>query len=252
MLTCGIVGGGCDFEKYLYTAIATGELTRKESIKWLIYVDDWFVVIPEYPIMMKRLRARFPKANIVEISSKSLTDKNRAGFRHGANLDYLTSFFETDYCMILDQDIAFLYRGWDTLLLSELNEHTIAIGTEAPDELLWKNTPFIHALMYDRQIFQDLKINFLKDHKSNDKYERIHWENAAIWGKKEGTIYKENGYKIPLIINQNNHFDTKVLKPLIEADLTEWYYSKEGVLILSHKKASRKKKDGKDETSGRV
>ena len=113
---------------------------------------------------------------------------------YGIAVNDLISKIDTKYGVILDSDCTFLYKNWDEILISEINEEYPIIGTQAPvGSIKPQDFLYLFAFLFITDIMKRLKIDFRpKDIKK--------LEDTGFELRKK---YLENGYKGKILLMRN-------------------------------------------------
>ena len=79
---------------------------------------------------------------------------------HGEALNILVDKIDTPYGVILDADATFLKRGWDEILINQLDDKVKIIGTSLPKNPIKPvDFPLTFAVLFDTEVFKSLKID---------------------------------------------------------------------------------------------
>lgn len=82
------------------------------------------------------------------------------GMGHGEALNILIEKINTAYGSILDADATFLKKGWDEILLNQLNNKVKIIGAPpVKGSLKPIDFPLIYAVLFENEVFKSLKID---------------------------------------------------------------------------------------------
>lgn len=130
-----------------------------------------------------------------------------SSYRHGVVLNELISYMNNEYGMFLDQDVAFLMKGWDTIMINELNKDKVqAVGVEHSNKQKYLNFPCIVMSMFRNQLIKDLQVDFRPYQPHSNHYSSCHYkvqtaEQAKCWSKRigEDTIL-DTGCNFPIAV----------------------------------------------------
>jgi hypothetical protein len=144
---------------------------------------------------------------------------------HGTALNELANRIDTEYGVIVDADATFLMKGWDAVLIKNMNDRVPIYGTQAdigggkPEDF-----PLMFAMIFKTDIFKKLRIDFRP--KELDKFQDTGWELREKYlsaGLRGGLLYD---------------FNTRVHKggPFAEVVCNEYYLSSDGKgpIVASH------------------
>jgi glycosyltransferase involved in cell wall biosynthesis len=82
------------------------------------------------------------------------------GMGHGEALNILIEKINTAYGSILDADATFLKKGWDEILLNQLNNKVKIIGAPpVKGSLKPIDFPLTYAVLFENEVFKSLKID---------------------------------------------------------------------------------------------
>ena len=81
------------------------------------------------PKDLRRLNALCKNEDNIDIIFNQQSVSGSIG--HGEALDILAAKIETPYFVVVDSDVVFLHKDWDSIWLSRINDKVKAIGTEA-------------------------------------------------------------------------------------------------------------------------
>lgn len=118
----------------------------------------------------------------------------RAGMGHGEALNLLIEKINTPHGVILDADAIFLKKGWDDILINQLDDKVKIIGCP-PVKNPTKPTDFpsVYATLFDTKIFKSLKI----DMRPKSVKEAIEKGQDTGWEMREKFL--KNGYKCKIL-----------------------------------------------------
>lgn len=79
---------------------------------------------------------------------------------HGEALNILIEKIDTPYGAILDADAAFLKKGWDEILINQLDDKVKIIGVPpVPNPIKPTDFPSVFAVLFDAEVFRSLRID---------------------------------------------------------------------------------------------
>jgi len=166
-----------------------------------------------------------------EIIFRKQTKKGSIG--HAEAMDILVSKVDTPYFVTMDADCTFLYKEWDSLLISHIDKTTKAIGTTLPKNKTQNKPtdfPLVFAVLFETETFKRLNPSFMPDDIKKDKSKDTGWQTREK--------FLQNGYKGMVFDGVNTRYD----KHTPYGDLLCAVYYFEGKLIASH--FSRGSSDG--------
>ena len=118
----------------------------------------------------------------------------RAGMGHGEALNLLIKKIDTPYGVILDADATFLKRGWDEILINQLDDKVKIIGCPpVKNPIKPIDFPSVYATLFDTEIFKSLKI----DMRPKSLKEAIEKGRDTGWEMRE--IFLQQGYKCKVL-----------------------------------------------------
>jgi len=172
-----------------------------------------------------KLRTIIEKNNYNNVELYRVETSATGSLAHGEALNELVSKINTKYGVIIDADAAFLYKNWDQVLISKINEKNPVYGTQAdigggkPEDF-----PLIFAVMFLTNIIRNLNINFKPD------------KNGGL--KDTGWELREKCLSTRLSACLLYSFNTRLFKngPFSSVVCSEYYLSDkaEGYIFASH------------------
>jgi glycosyltransferase involved in cell wall biosynthesis len=125
---------------------------------------------------LKRIASKYSN---VELVFRKQSAKGSMG--HGEALNLLIEKIDAPYGVILDADAIFLKRGWDDILINQLDDKTKIIGCppvknpiKPSDFPLVYATPSVYATLFDTETFKSLHIDMRP--KAIEKGQDTSWE----------------------------------------------------------------------------
>jgi len=196
-------------------------------------------------INKKSVNVELLKRNDVATKMIKCFSNGITSLEHGKCLDSIFGNMDSKYGMFVDCDVAFLYKGWDVLFESMINENTVIIGPEY-DGNKYMNFPNIVGCFFLTDVLKELKISL-----KPDKTIKIDKHNALIYNRKIGDeifldvgwelCYKlrKSGYSgiaLPLArtMNSSGSVVTSVSPKFIQSDMRGEEYQLNGNPILTH------------------
>jgi len=179
---------------------------------------------------------------------------------HGIAMNLAQNHIQSDYVIFIDADMAIVYKGWDDIVVNELDKHD-CFGVSYGHPSKYSNFPTIYFFAFRSYILDKVKLDFTpKLKKGSDSPAKIKLKSEAkYFGKKPGHVLKcDTGWKLPLTIKgagfssnsmsmvnmkskksqlpfkDNNHKRICMQNP---SHMSEWHYN--GKLFTTHKQASR-------------
>jgi len=83
----------------------------------------------------------------------------RGSMAHGTTLNELVKKVDTPYFSILDADATWLAKGWDEILMKQLDDTTKVIGTQASPGKP-QDFPLMFCILFETEAFKKLDIDF--------------------------------------------------------------------------------------------
>lgn len=192
---------GRNSEKFTNFLISTIEATISKSLsyKFLIGINK--------PNVNKALIVAGHNLNKFEFIEVLSYDSGSLGHAHCLNI--MLNRISSKFGVFLDSDVAMLIRDWDTLLLSNLNERVVMIGSEyhkTDGKMI--NRPNVITCAFDAELFKNLKIDFTPSLKNIV----INAETAQYYGSNIGTsVMLDTGCEIMEKLYRRN-YETRTLK----------------------------------------
>ena len=107
----------------------------------------------------KKLEKIIKKFTGIEAKLERSTLNLTGSMAHGTALNQITKNIETPYFVIVDPDATWLKKGWDEILLNELNEKVKAIGTQADNPDKPMDFPLVFATLFETETFKKLDVD---------------------------------------------------------------------------------------------
>jgi hypothetical protein len=93
---------------------------------------------------------------------KNIQRKKGISDGHGKCLDSILEEMTATYGVFLDSDVYMLSKDWDQLLIKEINDKNIIVGSEYhPSDGKIVNFPNVITCLFDVKKFKDMKISFV-------------------------------------------------------------------------------------------
>ena len=122
----------------------------------------------------------------------------RGSMGHGEALNLLIEKIDTPYGVILDADAIFLKKGWDEILINQLDDKIKIIGCPpVKNSLKPTDFPLTYAVLFDTEVFKSLKI----DMRPKGQKEAIEKGQDTGWEMRENFL--ENDYKCKILDVRN-------------------------------------------------
>ena len=134
---------------------------------------------------------------------------------HGVALNLAQNYVESDYVIFADADICILYKGWDDIIINELQKHD-CFGASYNDIIKYKNFPNIYLFAFRSYILDKVKLDFSPKLSKSGKICKIkvNKKQAKIFGLKNGGVLKcDTGWQLPHIIKSKG-FTEDTLKAI--------------------------------------
>lgn len=140
----------------------------------------------------EKLKRIASKCSNIELIFRKQSASGSMG--HGEALNLLIKKIDTPYGVILDADAVFLKKGWDEILINQLDDKIKIIGAPpAKNPIKPTDFPSVYATLYATEIFKFLKI----DMKPKDTKRGL----DTGWEMREKFL--ENGYKCKVLDARN-------------------------------------------------
>lgn len=147
--------------------------------------------------------------------------KSKPSFAHGEALDYLAAKVDTPYFSVTDADAVWLKKGWDEILINQINNKVKIIGTQAPKPKV-QDFPLMFAALIETNTFNSLQASFMpKDP-----------QQLQDTGYLLREIYLSAGYAGTIIRMENTRFYKR--GPFKDIICAEYYLSGYPHIFASH------------------
>lgn len=134
---------------------------------------------------LKRIASEYPNLELVLRKQSA-----RGSMGHGEALNILIEKINTPYGVILDADATFLKKGWDEILINQLDDKVKIIGCPpVKNPIKPTDFPSVYATLFDTEVFKSLKIDM------RPKNPKIGLDTG--WEMREQFL--ENGYKCKIL-----------------------------------------------------
>ena len=198
------IPAGFNSELYIDLLVRSCEKTKSEEseFNYILGVNDKRVDVNFFERMFQSLEIKNYKVVV------KYHDKSGISDGHGKCLDLIMSNMESKYGVFLDSDVVLLSKGWEKLLLNELDSKHIMIGSEyhRRDGKIVK-FPNVITCMFDVDKFKELEISFVPHLK---KIKPV-GKDAEYYGVKPGqVVFLDTGCHIAKEIRKKN-LDGKIL-----------------------------------------
>lgn len=180
---------------------------------------------------------------------------------HSLALNLAQKHVENDYVILIDADMAILYKDWDDIVVSELDKYD-CFGASYGHGSKYSDFPTVYFIAFRSHILDKVTLDFspeLEKGKDSPSKRILSKKEAKVFGMRTGDVIKcDTGWKLPLIIKSAgftsnsmpmvlmkssksqlpfenaNHKKLCMKKP---SHMCEWHYN--GKLFATHKQASR-------------
>lgn len=194
-IVCSVSSHGRYFAALLRS---TGEILKshKHEIEWRCIVDTG-TKIPDGFICLK-------KQNPTKSAARN----------HALALNYGAERFESDCLAFIDSDIAFLYKGWDDVMVECLKTHDSFGVSHKHDFYRYHNYPVCQFMAFSKRAMNDISWNFMPVKCSNGSLARYKasLKDAKICGVPIGTILKKDtSWKVPYLLHDKGYVNSLTL-----------------------------------------
>ena len=188
-------------------------------------------------------------------------DFGHNSLNHGMAINKALEYIESEYVILIDVDMAIVYKNWDDVVVNELNKND-CFGVSYSHSKKYRDFPTVYLFAFRSYILDKVKLDFrpqvIKGVDSPVRY-KINEQEAKLFGMKPGNIMKcDTGWKLPLIVKgagfkassmpmvmmtskkaqlpfeDKKHRKLCMQKP---GHMYEWHYN--GKVFTTHKQASR-------------
>jgi len=129
---------------------------------------------------------------------------------HGKALNKACSLAVENYVIMLDTDFVFLKKGWDNIIISNLDKGYAAFGVDSPCHVnRARGFPFIYCFCYRVDLLNGIKLDFRP--RTNKKGDNLRFDiikskrEEDIIGLPDGSKYRwETSSRIPFLFYDNN------------------------------------------------
>jgi len=120
---------------------------------------------------------------------------NVGSLGHGKCINALLEHMTSEYGMIVDCDVAFLEKDWDTKLINELKDNNVVIGAgTSRNHHHYYNFPFTIMILFKTEPIKKADISFMP--KLTDLI--LTEENAELFGRNVGDkIHLDTAWELP-------------------------------------------------------
>jgi glycosyltransferase involved in cell wall biosynthesis len=169
-------------------------------------------------IKLKRITSKYQN---VEVFFRKQSAQGSMG--HGEALNILIDKIDTPYGVVLDADATFLKKGWDEILVDQLDDEVKIIGAPPPkNPIKPTDFPLTYAVLFDTKTFKSLEIDMRpRDPKTGQD---------TGWEMREKFL--KNGYRCEVLEVRS----TRVYKegPFKDIICAEYYLGGHDDIIASH------------------
>jgi len=129
---------------------------------------------------------------------------------HGKALNKACSLAVENYVIMLDTDFVFLKKGWDNIIISNLDKGIAAFGVDSPCQVnRARNFPFIYCFCYRPDLLKEVNLDFRPQ--INKKGDNLRFDKVGskrekdVMGLSFGSRYRwETSSRIPFLFYDNN------------------------------------------------
>lgn len=225
------IGIACNNNSHPYIRNLINSIEETKSDKYKIK----FILGLNKPINVNKIIDEYPNFNfkLVECYTSGIGSKD-----HGKCIDLIFKEMSSEYGVITDCDVALLEKNWDELLINQLNDKNIIIGSEYRcDKYL--NFPNVIFCLFNIEKMKKINVNF----KAPLTHITIDESNKNIFGREVGDrifldtagylprYVKESGYNgIPLRMVKENEKESVFMIPGLRGE----EFQLNGVPICTH------------------
>jgi len=254
-----IVGDGAEYAEYL-KYIAERVMSGKHKINWKCVES----------LNVSRLPEGFEC-----VGKSGGEDSDHSAMKHALAIEFALEHIEAEYVLLVDMDVAIVYKGWDEVIIQKLNEYDCFGGGYVKSKKCkfsktrYNDFPTANLFSFRADILRKVKLNFKPF--SGDLFTgEVSEQTSKIFKMKEGSIISYDiGWKLPIIFYNNKltsysmpcyyqeHNNSQL--PYLDEDhekfckrkrrtMEEWHYK--GKIFATHKKGSRYKSHHLNEKLG--
>ena len=188
-------------------------------------------------------------------------DFGHNSLNHGEAINKSLEYIDTEYVVLIDVDMAIVYKNWDDVIVKELNKND-CFGVSYSHSKKYKNFPTVYLFAFRSNILDKAPLDFRPQVvKGVDKpvHYKISEDEARLFGMESGNVIKcDTGWKLPLIV-KGAGFTAKAIPMVMMTSkkaqlpfeneehkrlcmqkpghMYEWHYN--GKVFTTHKQASR-------------
>lgn len=126
-------------------------------------------------------------------------DSGYSSFNHGACLDLIFEAMTSRVCMLVDCDVAFLAKGWDSMMRDVLRDDVVIVGSEYDGEK-YRNFPNVIGAMFDGDVIRSLGVSF----KPEGGRIEISGDDLIVYG------YDPSVGSVPIILDTGSELPRRV------------------------------------------
>lgn len=147
---------GINSEDYVNFLISTCDktLSGEFEYEYILSVNHANVDLAK----LKKIKTKYKKKICLNIKNFMIGWLGSLG--HGKNLDFLLLQMDGEYGAFFDADTAFLEMNWDRILINELSEKYIIIGSEYNDNGKYADFPNVTCCVFKLEKIKKLNISF--------------------------------------------------------------------------------------------
>ena len=241
-----VTGSVSDYAEYLkYTCDIN--LSGKHKINWKCIQSLDVTSIP----------------NGYQCVGKSGGQEEHNSMKHALAMHEALKHIESEYVLFVDVDVAVLYKGWDDVIVQNLNNFDCFGGAHAKSKsrycrTRYKKFPKVNFFSFRKDVLKKVQLDF-KPFNEEDFFGEVTKENSEFLNMEVGAkIAYDVGWKLPIIFKENGltynympcfPMDSQNSKlPYLNKEhkkfcykktftMEEWHYNKD--LFATHQKHAR-------------
>ncbi len=187
-------------------------------------------------------------------------DQRHNSMNHAAALNLALEYIESDYVVFIDADMAITYRGWDEVIVNELQENGCFGASYHSKESKYRKFPTVYLFAFRKEVLK-ANLDFMpRLKKGKEAPARLTLgDEARYYNMKPGKVIKcDTGWDIPRQVKKAGFdgkgmpcyicTDKKSMLPFNDSNqkakcrtkpthMCEWHYN--GKIFGSHKQACR-------------
>ena len=191
-----------------------------------------------------------------EYIGRTKQERISSSYNHSIAVNKSLGYIKSEYAVIIDADIALLYRGWDDVIVNELDTGVSCFGFNRPRE----NFPSVFLFSFKKDLLNKVVLDFRPKVSLNEESVNRYYIDSEAEAKYrhshiKGLVKCDTGWKLPMILKGDGKCMDCVLSknPLHQLPFSsagqkriclkksehmcEWHYN--GKIFGTHKQASR-------------